>query len=143
DRSVGGQGVYLLSFQPETEVNRIVSYAAMHGHSSFAALIPRSAYGDKVSDAFRQSVMQAGAAVSTVQDFEEKPELVSEAARTAARSGADAVLIGEGGVMLQAIGPALALGGANNRSVKFLGTGLWDDASILREPMLANGWFAA
>ncbi len=143
DRSVGGNGVYLLSFQPETEVNRIISYAATRGHNSFAALVPRSAYGDKVADAFRTSTMQVGAAVTTVQSFEERPELVNEAARTTARSGADAVLIGEGGVMLQAIGPALALGGANNRNVKFLGTGIWDDASILKEPMLANGWFAA
>ncbi|HYM18793.1 MAG TPA: penicillin-binding protein activator [Micropepsaceae bacterium] len=143
DRSVGGNGVYLLSFQPETEVNRIISFAATRGHNSFAALVPRSPYGDKVADAFRQSTMQAGAAVTTVQAFEERPELVNDAARMTARSGADAVLIGEGGVMLQAIGPALALGGANNRAVKFLGTGLWDDTSILKEPMLANGWFAA
>jgi len=143
DRSVGGDGVYLLSFQPETEVNRIISFAATRGHSSFAALVPRSPYGDKVADAFRQSTMQLGAAVTSVQDFDEKPELVNEAARVTARSGADAVLIGEGGILLQAIGPALALGGANNRSTKFLGTGLWDDASIQKEPMLANGWFAA
>jgi branched-chain amino acid transport system substrate-binding protein len=143
DRSVGGNGVYLLSFQPETEVDRIISYAASRGHNSFAALVPHSAYGDKVEDAFRAVTMQLGAAVTTVQSFEERPELVNDAARMTARSGADAVLIGEGGAMLQAIGPALALGGANNRSVKFLGTGLWDDNSILKEPMLANGWFAA
>ena len=142
DRSVGGDGVYLLSFQPETEVNRIVAYAASHGHSSFAALVPRSAYGEKVEEAFRGAVMRAGGAVASIQDFDERPELVGEPARMVARSGADAVLIGEGGSVLQAIGPALALAGANNRNVKFLGTGLWADPSIEKEPMLASGWFA-
>src|SRR5205085_7006509 len=39
DRSVGGNGVYLLSFQPETEIARIVSYAIQSGHSNFGALI--------------------------------------------------------------------------------------------------------
>jgi branched-chain amino acid transport system substrate-binding protein len=142
DRSVGGDGVYLLSFQPETEVNRIVAYAASHGHTSFAALVPRSAYGEKVEEAFRNAVMRVGGAVAAIEDFDERPELVGEPARMTARSGADAILIGEGGSVLQAIGPALALAGANNRNVKFLGTGLWDDPSIEKEPMLASGWFA-
>jgi branched-chain amino acid transport system substrate-binding protein len=143
DRSVGGNGVYLLSFQPETEVNRIVSYAARTGHSAFAALVPRSAYGDKVTLAFRDSVMRAGGRVATVQSFEEKAELVGIPARNAAQSGADSILIGEGGSMLQGIAPALAIGGAATRGVKLLGTGLWDDLSVTQEPLLAEGWFAA
>ena len=143
DRSVGGNGVYLLSFQPETEVNRIVSYAARTGHNAFAALVPRTAYGDKVSLAFRDSVMRAGGRIATVQSFEEKAELVGTPARNAAQSGADSILIGEGGAMLQGIAPALAIGGAATRGVKLLGTGLWDDPAVAQEPLLADGWFAA
>ncbi len=143
DRSVGGNGVYLLSFQPETEVNRIVSYAARTGHNAFAALVPRTAYGDKVTLAFRDSVMRAGGRVATVQSFEEKAELVGTPARNAAQSGADSILVGEGGTMLQGIAPALAIGGAASRGVKLLGTGLWDDPSVAQEPLLADGWFAA
>jgi ABC-type branched-subunit amino acid transport system substrate-binding protein len=143
DRSVGGGGVYLLSFQPETEVRRIISFAAQRGHNAFAALVPRSPYGNVVADAFRNSVTAAGGSITTLQAFDERPEAVSEPARMVARSGADAVLISEGGALLQSLGPALAVGGATSRSVKFLGTGLWDDASVQREPMLSNGWFAA
>ncbi|HYK79601.1 MAG TPA: penicillin-binding protein activator [Micropepsaceae bacterium] len=143
DRSVGGNGIYLLSFQPETEVNRIVSYAARTGHSAFAALVPKTAYGDKVTAAFRDSVMRAGGSIVTIQSFDEKAELVGTPARNAAQSGADSILIGEGGAMLQGIAPALAIGGAATRGVKLLGTGLWDDASVTQEPLLAEGWFAA
>ncbi|HXJ00576.1 MAG TPA: penicillin-binding protein activator, partial [Micropepsaceae bacterium] len=143
DRSVGGNGVYLLSFQPETEVNRIISYAARTGHSSFAAMIPKTAYGDKVQAAFRDSVMRAGGKITEIENFDERPQVVGPPAKAAAASGADAILIAEGGAMLQAIGPALALNGATNRSLQFLGTGLWDDPSIAREPALANGRFAA
>ena len=142
DRSVGGDGVYLLSFQPETEVNRIVSYAVGTGRSNFTALVPRTAYGDKVAEAFRIAVARAGRRVAAVQSFDPRPEAVNAPARSAAQSGADAILIGEGGAMLQAVAPALAAGGATARGVKLLGTGLWDDVSITREPMLANGWFA-
>ena len=143
DRSVGGSGVYLLSFQPETEVSRIVSYAIQSGHSNFAALIPNSPYGDKVNGAFRDSVMRAGGRIADVERFAERPELIGPATEQAVKSGADAVLIAEGGPMLEAVAPSLAIAGAKDRRTQLLGTGLWDDASTAHEPMLQNGWFAA
>lgn len=143
DRSVGGNGVYLLSFQPETEVNRIITYAAQTGHSSFAGLVPKTAYGDKVAGAFRDTVVRVGGRVADLESFTEKPELVGPAAGAAAQSGADAILIAEGGVMLEALAPALAIAGTKESRTKFLGTGLWDDPAITHEPMLINGWFAA
>ncbi len=143
DRAVGGAGVFLLSFQPETEVNRIVSYAVQSGHSNFAALIPNSAYGDKVSGAFGDSVMRAGGRIAGLERFAERPEVVGPAAQASVKTGADAILIAEGGAMLQAAAPAFALAGAKDRKVQLLGTGLWDDPAITHEPMLLNGWFAA
>jgi branched-chain amino acid transport system substrate-binding protein len=141
DRSVGGDGVYLLSFQPETEVNRVVSFAAARGHTQFAALVPQSPYGDVVAEAFRRAVGQAGGTVVNVQSFIENIDSITAPARGVARSGADAILIGEGRGLLQAIAPALAQNGA--RRTQLLGTGLWADPALAREPMLANGWFAA
>lgn len=60
DRKVAGDGVYLLSFQPENEVKRIVGYAISQGHTNFAALAPKNAYGDHVLDAFQQDVTELG-----------------------------------------------------------------------------------
>jgi branched-chain amino acid transport system substrate-binding protein len=142
DRSVGGNGTYLLSFQPETEVNRIVSYAARRGRNSFAALIPKTAYGQKVEAAFRQSVSRVGGQIAAVQSFEERAQAVVEPAKAVGQAGADAILIPEGGTMLQAIAPALALNGMARRP-QLLGTGLWDDAAVAGEPALLQGWFAA
>mgnify|MGYP002148548782 CR=1 FL=1 len=56
DSSVAGRGVYLLSFLPESDVNRIVDYAAGTGKRSFAALVPDNAYGNVVEAAFKQAV---------------------------------------------------------------------------------------
>ena len=143
DRAVGGTGVYLLSFQPESEVERIVSFAARSGHNAFAALVPQDAYGDKVAEAFRESVTSAGASVTTVRQFPPQPGQVAAPASQVAQSRPDAILIAQGGVMLRALAPALALNGATPPAVRLLGTGLWDDAAVAREPMLINGWFAA
>src|SRR6185369_8608394 len=45
DTNVAARGVYLLSFLPESDVERIIGYAASQGRRSFAALIPDNAYG--------------------------------------------------------------------------------------------------
>ncbi len=143
DRSVGGNGVYLLSFQPETEVSRIVSYAAASGHNEFSAVIPNSPYGDRINVAFRDSVARGGGRLAGIERFNERPELIGPAAQESFKTGADSVLIGEGGAMLQTAAPALALAETKDRKVQLLGTGLWDDAAVTHQPGLIGGWFAA
>ena len=64
DSSVAGRGVYLLSFLPESDVNRIVDYSASIGKKSFAALLPDNAYGNVVEAAFKQAVGRKGRIVA-------------------------------------------------------------------------------
>src|ERR1700741_5015012 len=139
DRAVGGDGVSLLSFQPEDEVARIVSYAARHGHSNFAALVPANAYGGKVEAAFRASVEDQHGQVVDVERFEPKPDTVAAPAHAVEAANPDALLIAQGGPGRKAMAPPLA----PTPSVKLLGTSLWDDSSIQNETLLAGGWFAA
>lgn len=57
--------------------------------------------------------------------------------------GFDAVLVAEGGAKLRQIAPLLPYFDVDPKTVRFLGTGLWDDAAIVTEPALAGGWFAS
>ncbi|HTT83122.1 MAG TPA: penicillin-binding protein activator [Rhizomicrobium sp.] len=143
DRAVAGNGVYLLSFQPENQVRRIVSYAAAQGHSAFAALIPDTAYGARVSAAFHDSVAAAGGHIVDLENFAPEAGDIAAPAEKIARSKADAVLIAQGGPLLRDIAPTLAANGASSQQVQYLGTGLWDDPATAREPSLSGGWFAA
>ena len=56
DANVASSGVYLLSFLPESDVERIVQYATSIGKHSYAALIPDNPYGTVVEAAFKQAV---------------------------------------------------------------------------------------
>ena len=60
DTNVAARGVYLLSFLPEADVERIIGYAATQGRRSFAALVPDNAYGTVAEAAFKQAVGRAG-----------------------------------------------------------------------------------
>jgi len=55
----------------------------------------------------------------------------------------DAVLLPEGGELLRTLGPLLPFYEIDPNKVKLLGTGLWSDPGLLREPPLQGAWFAA
>ncbi|HEY2011059.1 MAG TPA: penicillin-binding protein activator [Rhizomicrobium sp.] len=144
ERSVAGHGAYLLSFLPQIEVRRVVSYAAANGHHQFAALLPQSPYGDVAGSAFDDAVKTGHGAVVDVEHFGANAGDVATPSDAVVKSGADAVLIAQGGVMLRAIAPTLSFHGASRDKVKLLGTGLWaDDASLQREASLEGSWYAA
>jgi branched-chain amino acid transport system substrate-binding protein len=143
DRSVAGDGIYLLSFQPQSEVKRVVAYAVEQGHKNFAALIPATSYGQVSEEAFREAVKSGGGTVSGVEHFSPSAGAVMDQSAALAKTGADALFIPQGGAMLRSIAPTLAYNGVDPAKVKLLGTGLWDDLTVTREPALKEGWFAA
>ena len=143
ERSVAGNGVYLLSFLPQNEVRRVLSYAASEGHHNFAALVPQTPYGDVVANAFGDAVKSVNATNVDIEHFAPTSAAVMAPSASIAKSSADAVLIAQGGGMLRAIAPSLAFNGLDPAKVKLLGTGLWDDPAITPEQTLDGGWFAA
>src|SRR5262249_28978933 len=66
DRRVARPGVYLLSFMPEQDVERIVSFAGSKGRHNFAALLPDDAYGRVVEQAFVRAVSSAQGTVAAI-----------------------------------------------------------------------------
>src|ERR1700712_2369980 len=142
DSSVAGRGVYLLSFLPESDVNRIIEYAASTGKRSFAALLPENAYGNVVEAAFKQAVGRKGGRVIA---FEKYTADRSAAVRTVAQAlgSADALMIADDGESVVATADALTAAGVNLRNIQLLGTGLWDNPRVFASPALQGGLYAA
>lgn len=55
----------------------------------------------------------------------------------------DAVLVPEGGELLKTLAPLLPFYEIDPNNIKLLGTGLWNDETLLREPPLQGALFAA
>lgn len=142
DSSVAGRGVYLLSFLPESDVNRIVEYSASIGKKSFAALLPENAYGNVVEATFKQAVPRRGGRVVA---FEKYGSDRTGPVRTVAQSlgSADALFIADDGDSVVAVADALTAAGANLRNIQLLGTGLWDNPRVYASPALQGGLYAA
>ena len=142
DASVAGRGVYLLSFLPESDVNRIIEYAASIGKRSFAAMLPENAYGNVVEASFKQAVGKRGGRVVA---FEKYGADRAAPARTVAQAlgSADALFIADDGDSVVAVADALTAAGANLRNIQLLGTGLWDNPRVFASPSLQGGLYAA
>jgi len=145
DTSVASSGVYLMSFLPQENIKRIITFASKRGKRSFAALLPDNGYGNVVEATFRQTVARLGGRVVGLErystdrrDMQAKAEALAAAARHA-----DAVLIPDAGHATPFLVQILATKGITRRKVQFLGGGQWEDPRITGEPALNGAWYAA
>jgi branched-chain amino acid transport system substrate-binding protein len=146
DSNVASGGIYLLSFLPESDVDRIVDYAVSQNKRSFVALLPDNAYGTVVEAEFKQYVGRKGARVVAIEHYtpDDPLKMQDPARRIAQVAGrADALFIGDGGDDVPQMAQALSAAGVNLRSLQLLGTGLWEDSRIFASPALEGAWYVA
>jgi branched-chain amino acid transport system substrate-binding protein len=144
DANVATRGVYLLSFLPESDVERIIGYAATQGKKSFAALVPENAYGTVVEGAFKQAVARRNGRVVAFEHYPlDKAQMQGPARSIAQAAGrADAIFIPDGADAVPTVVQSLISNGIDTKRVQLLGTGLWEDAQIFSTPALDGAWYA-
>lgn len=145
DSNVANRSVYLLSFLPESDVDRIVEYAMSQGKRSFVAMMPDNAYGSVVEAEFKQVVSRKGGRVVALERYSSDRAKMLEAVKVIAQAAprADVIFIPDGGEGTVSVVQVLAANGVNLKRLQSIGTGLWDDPRIFAEPALEGGWFAA
>ena len=145
DANVATRGVYLLSFLPESDVDRVVDYAVSQGKRSFAGLVPDNAYGTVVEAAFKQAVARKGGRILALERYStDKAEMQQSAQRVAqAARQVDAIFVPDAADTVTAVAQMLAASGVNPRRVQLIGSGQWDDTRIFADAQLQGGWFAA
>ncbi|WP_246696649.1 penicillin-binding protein activator [Methylobacterium planeticum] len=147
DANVAGRGVYLLSFLPQAEVDRIVDEAVASGRRSFAALIPENSYGNAVEAQFREAVVRKGARLAAIERY--APGAPAPAIQrmasviTGPTPQADALFLPETPDGLTVVAAALTRAGFSPGRVRPLGTAVWNEPRVFALPALQGAWFAA
>jgi branched-chain amino acid transport system substrate-binding protein len=140
DATVAAPGVYLLSFLIEDYVDRIIRYAVSSGKKAFAIMAPQNDYGDVAAARFQQIAADLNTSVVVTARYG-SGQTSTAAQEVAAISGQfDALFIPEQADAMQVVANALA---SNNVKTQFLGTGVWNDARVLKLPQMHGAWFAA
>jgi len=145
DASVAGRGVYLLSFLPQDDVARMMSFAAQSGRTSIAALFPQSEYGVIVEAAFRQEAAKNNLRIISIQNYAASSDDIQAKAKEIAKfsSRVDSIYFPgdpQAGIFIAQI---LTANGVDRNRVKFMGSGQWDNPSMFADSSLAGAWFPA
>lgn len=145
--AVARPGVYLFGFSPEAQTKRVVSYATSQGRNQLAALVPNSAYGQAVLEAARNEVTKQGGALISQSLYSAQGVGIENAVDAIIPQGQvaafDSLLIPEGGNALTTLLRSVRNRGVQGASVQLLGTGLWDDPTLISRVSLDNAWFAS
>jgi branched-chain amino acid transport system substrate-binding protein len=144
DSNVAAAGVYLLSFLPESDVDRLIGYAAQQGKRSYAAAIPDNPYGAVVEGAFKQAVGRRNGRIVAFERYTVDPIQMQTAVKNLAQGarGADAVFIPDTADMVPQVVQTLASNGVDIRRAQLLGSGLWEDPQIFSSSVLEGAWYA-
>jgi ABC-type branched-subunit amino acid transport system substrate-binding protein len=150
DRQVAGDGVYLLSFQPGPDVERIVEHAARRGKTRFAALIPQDAFGKVVEPVFRDAVARAKGSIVALRGYPPNANAMLEplrsigadiAAAEAQGIAVDALFLPGGQEHLERLARLIPHAKIDTRRIKLLGTGGMDYPNAGRDPALVGAWY--
>ncbi|MET0651672.1 MAG: penicillin-binding protein activator [Hyphomicrobiaceae bacterium] len=150
DRQVAGNGVYLLSFQPGPDVERVVSYAAQEGKRRFVALVPDDPFGKITEAAFREAAGRSQVTLVAIDRYPasangtlEPMRRIAEAIKAAEAQGTpiDALFVPGGQDNIEVVGRLLPQADIDTGKVKLIGTGGLDYPNAGRDPRLVGAWY--
>lgn len=171
DAALAGGNVYVMGFQPQQSIARVVGFARSRGVENFAALVPAGDYGQRASNAFVRAVQANGGKVTAIETYPRDPKRLAAAARRVTNYenrvakvaqagvvradgtvapvqqrlgpvGFQALLIADSGSVAPRFLPALQQFGAGG--VRLLGTELWNsEPGLARVAGMQGSWFAA
>ena len=138
DSSIAGRGVYLLSFLPESDVNRIVEYSASIGKEILCRAAARKCLWQCGGGRVQAGGRPPGRTRRRVRARYGADRAGPRANVAQALGSADALFIADDGDSVVAMADALTAAGANLKNIQLLGTGPLGQSAGVREPELAG-----
>jgi len=168
DWTIAGRNAYVMGFSPFDQVERIISFAASKGIRDIGALVPNTAYGNTVITAYNNSATQyylnsppptrfnpdGGNVAITLRKFtqfdarqiQEQSDITDKSdIQTVIEENLpyEAIFMPMGGSLARSVSNLLSQYDLPPSKVRRLGTGLWDDLSLVTEAAMEGAWFAS
>ena len=144
DTRVAGNGVFLMGFLIQPQIDHMVGHARSKGASRFAIMAPSNDYGQAAVAAMQASVARAGATLAQAEFYDPATKDFSPVVKRLQRGGFDALLLADGGLRLVNLASMLAYNNIDaDHKVTILGTMLWNDPRLYTEAALQGAFFPA
>lgn len=146
DSSVAGGTSFVMGFLPQIQIRQVIDYAAGRGMPRIALIATDDAYGKIAAETFDAHIRQRNLMNAGIVRYTGSAPTMDQIAALSPQAGSvkpfDAVLIAAPGPQAAKISEMLSQLGLPPQNVKRLGTGLWDQADVLRYPSLQGAWYA-
>jgi hypothetical protein len=146
DWKIAGGNTYIMGFLPFAQVSRVAQFAQEKGYGRFGVFAPQTEYCDVVISTLRGSadIDKTGRYMPQQSDLTEVVrQFVAESKAADGSLRYHALMLPVGGESLRSLMSVFSVNGVTGKQVKLVGTGLWDDPNLTRDPSLYGGWFAA
>lgn len=158
DWTLAQGNVFVMGFLPFTQVERIAQYAANQRLNRIGIIAPETEYGNVVVAAW--NVFSSRNRLPSANILRVTPGSASASEKISAFTGADArsaasatgqapaipfdaIFMPVGGSEAVTLSDSLSVYDLDPQTVRRLGTGLWDDASLATQKSMDGAWFAA
>ncbi len=120
-------GIYLLSFAPDADIRRTLSYGLSLGANRVVALLPESSYGRLAERELRRTYDSWGGQIVSVVRYARNSDAILTAAQSVVQmvENANAIYIPEGGQVPALILGTLKTAGINLQDKQIMGSGQW------------------
>lgn len=159
DWKQAGGGTFIMGFMPFDQIQRVAQFAAARNIHSVGIIAPDTEYGTITNSAFQSAATRYGMKIAGTERFNPQTREIGatvrnfahydqrhptgQAAVNAGPPPYDAVFMPVGGDNAKTIASVMVQFDLTPGQVRRLGTGLFDDPSLTREPGLEGAWFAA
>lgn len=142
DTALADSSTFLMGFMPTAQVKNVTQYAIDQGYKNFALIAPRDQYGDIVSNEFQKILHSSNVSPQqSIRFMPGDPNIINQVA-SVKKMKPDAVFMPVGGSQTESISSALSYNYMLPSQVKRIGTGLWDDVRVAKQPNMQGAWFA-
>ncbi|OJX11140.1 MAG: hypothetical protein BGO77_03470 [Caedibacter sp. 37-49] len=141
DKSIAGQGVFVFGFSPQTQVQQILHYAAHQNIRRIAALVPKTPYGNTISQELKKVTAEKSMTLVGLIPYEGQGENLKTELDHLKQMSYDALFIPVGGEDLLNLFNNLNYYSFDHASAQLLGTTLWETKEV--PPYLIGSWYPA
>jgi ABC-type branched-subunit amino acid transport system substrate-binding protein len=158
--AVAAPGVFVLGLLPSGQIEQVIRHARSKNLHRFAAFVPDNAYGRIAEDTLRNTLARNGGELVAVERYGGETADITAAARKLAEAerhasgisrqrtrddpvGFDAIVIPDFGDRLIIAATMLPYSQIDIAKMQMIGTALWEDPQVMKEPPLGGGLFAS
>lgn len=150
DKTLAGNGIFLMSFMLDEQIQRVTEYAISQGINDFYALLPSDAYGKLALERLRKIAVDNNGSLNRIEFYSPTGDGLDLAVKNIADAlnndktpSMKALFVPEGGKNLTTITTLLSQYNVDKTNLHLIGTGQWDDKTSTHNEYLAGGWFAS